>query len=47
MNQAESTLLSYLIYNPNFYFLRANEITDDMFTQANNKSVFNAIKKRY
>lgn len=44
MNQAESTLLSYLIYNPNFYFLRANEITDDMFTQANNKSVFNAIK---
>lgn len=44
MNHAESTLLSYLIFNPNFYFLRANEITEDIFTQTNNKRVFNAIK---
>lgn len=44
MNKAEHTLLSYLIFNPNFYLLRASEITDDIFTSKENKSVLNAIK---
>lgn len=44
MNKAESTLLSYLIFNPNFYLLRASEITEDIFTLEDNKKVFNAIK---
>lgn len=44
MNKAESTLLSYLIFNPNFYLLRASEITEDIFTEQVNKDVFNALK---
>lgn len=44
MNKAEYTLLSYLIFNPNFYLLRASEITEDIFTTNETKSVLNAIK---
>lgn len=44
MKKAEHTLLSYLIFNPNFYLLRALEITEDIFTTKETKSVLNAIK---
>lgn len=44
MNQAEDTLLSYIIFNPNFFRLRASEINEDIFTSDINKRVFNAIK---
>lgn len=44
MNKAEYTLLSYLIFNPNFYLLRASEITEDIFTTDETKRVLNAIK---
>ena len=44
MNQAEDTLLSYIIFNPNFFRLRASEITEDIFTSDINKRVLNAIK---
>jgi replicative DNA helicase len=44
MNEAESTLLSYLIFNPNFYRLKAGDIVDGIFTSNENKSVFNAFK---
>lgn len=44
MNQAEDTLLSYIIFNPNFFHLRASEITEDIFTSDINKRVLNAIK---
>ena len=44
MNQAEDTLLSYIIFNPNFFRLRASEINEDIFTSDINKRVLNAIK---
>lgn len=44
MKSAEHNLLSYIIFNPNFYLLRASDIHEGIFTSEKNKSVLKAIK---
>jgi len=45
MKKAETTLLTYLIFNPNYFLLRQDELTEDIFTDDINKSIINAIRK--
>lgn len=44
-NIAEDTLLAHIVFSPNFYLLRANELPEDIFTQPNNKVVYIAFLK--